>query len=219
MKPTSPRSNARRRPARRYNQATLAMPLPPIPLPEPIPAGGQSRLMEDERYWMTDKTLHLLAYRYVQVHGWKYRIDRDEQVAILFLKMCSMVAAGLYDYERGAFSTLCWSMAFPRTLQRAAIRKAKTLPLSDRRAERIEDRSERHDVVINAELAAVVRRLPKSHREIVRMAYGVGYPELTIQEIAILHRRTTVWVRKKIDEGLTMLRAAYSVEPDADGDE
>ncbi len=188
----------------RYNPSTLSIALPPLPRSR----GDAPRLLEDERYWMTDKTLHALAWRYVGIHGHKYGIDEDEQVSILFLKMCAMVANGSYDYERGAFSTLCWSTAFPRTLYREAVlRRRVTRPES--LGEDMEDTRPDHASLEATEAAGLIGRLPSQHREIVRMAFGIGYPEITTREIAVLHRKTPAWVRKRIDEGLRMLRAVY----------
>lgn len=193
----------------RYNPSTLSIALPPIPRPR----GDAPRLLDDERYWMTDKTLHELAWWYVSRHGHKYAIDRDEQVSILFLKMCAMVANGSYDYERAAFSTLCCGTAFPRTLYREAVMRGR-VSRPERLGDDLEDRRPDHASVEAIEAAGLIDRLPEPQRGIVRMAFGIDYPEITTREIAILLRKTPAWVRKRIDEGLNLLRAAYGSASD-----
>ena len=194
-----------RKPRRaKKNPKTLAIALPPIP------RKGGDRLLDDERYWMTDRTLHLLAFRFVQLHGWKYAvIEEDEQVSILFLKMCAMVAAGAYDYERAKFSTLCWSTAFPRTLYREAQARTRLQLSSMAEGVDVEDRKACVGTMEGAELREQMKRVPRDCRRVLRMAFGIGYPELSTREIAILHRRTPQWVRARIEEGLAVLRVAY----------
>lgn len=204
----SPRKRTRRRRKATYNPATITLLLPPIP-----GKTGEPRLLDDERRWMTEKTLHLLAYRYVQLHGHKYAIDKEEQEAILMLKMVSMIASGAYDYRRSQFSTLCYGTAFPRVLLREAMaRHGHVADMTDAKSEPIDDYQEPQGELEEAELKGFVDKLPKRRRRILRMRFGIGCDAMTLGAIAAVYGKKTAWVKKEIAAALDSLRAEYGEE-------
>ncbi len=188
---------------RRKRRHSLESIFPPMPRP----SGGP--LLPDEKAYVEQHSHWRLAQDFVNKYGWKYSyLDPTEQVEILESKLVSLMA-GRFDCTKARLSTLCYSTAFPRELQRAnelAQRKVfHAMP------ETFDAPDESHTIPIEVQDAVeALEKLDARQREAVSMLFGLGawrnHPCKPVEIKVLLGMPSSAAVNGMIRKALVVLR-------------